>query len=70
MSTPDEDEGENEYDEIQFEGVEYHCHRESLEVLETEEFGVMGTWNKETQSIEWEDDDTRELHETKKADLA
>ena len=41
-----------------------------MKVVDPDEFGVMGTWNKETQSIEWEDDDAQELHETKKANVA
>lgn len=59
----DEDEGENEYDEIVYEGIEYQCHKESKEVLDPEDFSVMGTWNTETESIVWEDDDAEEKHD-------
>jgi len=59
----DEDEGENEYDEIVYEGIEYQCHKESNEVLDPEDFSVMGTWNTETESIVWEDDDAEEKHD-------
>ena len=58
----DEDEGENEYDEIVYEGIEYQCHKESNEVLDPEDFSVMGTWNTKTESIVWEDDDAEEKH--------
>ena len=59
----DEDEGENEYDEIIYEGIEYQCHKESNEVLDPEDFSVMGTWNTKTESIVWEDDDAEEKHD-------
>ena len=59
----DEDEGENEYDEIVYEGIEYQCHKESNEVLDPEDFSVMGIWNTKTESIVWEDDDAEEKHE-------
>ena len=59
----DEDEGENEYDEIVYEGIEYQCHKESNEVLDPEDFSVMGTWNTKTESIVWEDDDAEEKHD-------
>ena len=64
-----EQEEESEYDDIIFEGVEYQCHKESKEVLDPEDFSVMGTWNTETESIDWEDDDAQENHESKKKEL-
>ena len=60
---------ESEYDDITFEGVEYQCHKESKEVLDPEDFSVMGTWNTETESIDWEDEDAQENHESKKQEL-
>lgn len=59
----DEEDEENEYDEIVYEGIEYQCHKESKEVLDPEDFSVMGTWNTKTESIVWEDDEVEEKHE-------
>ena len=61
----DEDE-ENEYDEIVFEGVEYQCHKETKEILDPDDFSIMGTWDTENQQIVWADDDAKEQHESKK----
>ncbi len=69
LSDVEQQEEECEYDDITFEGVEYQCHKESKEVLDPEDFSVMGTWNTETESIDWEDDDAQENHESKKQEL-
>lgn len=69
LSDVDQQEEESEYDDITFEGVEYQCHKESKEVLDPEDFSVMGTWNTETESIDWEDEDAQENHESKKKEL-
>ncbi len=69
LSDVEQQEEEGEYDDITFEGVEYQCHKESKEVLDPEDFSVMGTWNTETESIDWEDDDAQENHESKKKEL-
>ena len=69
LSDVEKQEEESEYDDITFEGVEYQCHKESKEVLDPEDFSVMGTWNTETESIDWEDEDAQENHESKKQEL-
>lgn len=69
LSDVEQQEEESEYDDITFEGVEYQCHKESKEVLDPEDFSVMGTWNTETESIDWEDEDAQENHESKKQEL-
>ena len=65
-SLSDDEDEENEYDEIVFEGVEYQCHKESKEILDPDDFSIMGTWDSENQQIVWEDDDAKEQHESKK----
>ena len=67
----DEDKMEynSEYTEIIFEDVEYQCHNETNEILDPEDFSVMGTWNKKEQSIDWEDKDAEEHHKEKKESL-
>ena len=61
----DEEQEESEYDEIVYEGIEYQCHKESKEVLDPDDFSVMGTWNTKTESIVWEDDDAESQHDNK-----
>jgi len=69
LSDVEQQDEEGEYDDITFEGVEYQCHKKTKEVLDPDDFSVMGTWNTETESIDWEDDDAQENHESKKQEL-
>jgi hypothetical protein len=64
-----EPEEEPEYSEISYEDVEYQQHKETGEVLDPEDFSVMGTWNADTQSIDWEDEDAEAQHKDKKESL-
>ena len=57
-------EEEDEYESLVFEGVEYQRNKEDDTVLDPEDFSVMGVWK--DGAIEWEDDDAKENHESKK----
>jgi len=64
-----EQEQEQEYTEITFDLVEYQQHKETGEILDPEDFSVMGTWNADTQSIDWEDEEAEQQHKEKKSEL-
>ena len=57
-------EEEDEYESLVFEGVEYQKNKQDDTVLDPEDFSVVGLWKDGT--IEWEDDDAKEAHESKK----
>ena len=59
-----DDEEEDEYESLVFEGVEYQKNKQDDTVLDPEDFSVVGVWKDGT--IEWEDDEAREAHESKK----
>jgi hypothetical protein len=69
MSDAGEEEQDSEYSEISYEGVEYQQHTETGEVLDPEDFSVMGIWNADTESIDWEDKDAEDTHKEKKSKL-
>jgi len=63
------EEEESDYIEIIYEGVEYQQDKDNGEILDPDDFGEMGVWNAETQSIDWADEDAKKLHESKKSEL-
>ena len=67
--TLDLPEADSEYVEIVFERVEYQQHNETGEILDPDDFSVMGTWNADTESIDWEDEEAKKKHEEKKRGL-
>ena len=60
---------EYDYLEITFEGVEYQQHKDTGEVIDPEDFSVMGTWNADIKSIDWEGEDAEDQHKCKKSEL-
>jgi hypothetical protein len=63
------DDGENEYTDVTFEGVEYQQHKDTGEILDPDDFSEMGVWNAESQSIDWDNEDAEKHHESKKSEL-
>ena len=64
-----DEEEDLEYINITFEGVEYQQHKETGEILDPDDFSVMGSWNSETSSIDWEDEGAEDQHKCKKSEL-
>jgi hypothetical protein len=61
-----DDQNEDEDEKIVFEGIEYHLNREDNIVTDPEDAELMGTWNKEEEKIEFEDDDAESKHNKRK----
>jgi hypothetical protein len=58
-----EDDGEEyEYTGVIFEGVEYLVNEETGEILDPDNFVEMGSWNADTQSIDWVNEDAKKQH--------
>jgi len=63
-----DEEDDDEYNEITFEGVEYQQNKDTGEILDPDDFTEMGVWNSETKSIDWVED-AEEQHKCKKSEL-
>ena len=53
---------EDEDEQIIFEGVDYLLDESDNTVIDAEDFEIMGKWNRETKTIEFEDDEARQKH--------
>jgi hypothetical protein len=59
----------DEFDEIIYEGVEYQQYKETGEILDPGDFSVMGVWDAETSSIDWEDECAEDQHKCNRSEL-
>ena len=48
---------EDIYDTIEVEGVEYQLNKEDLSVIRCDDFSPVGVWNKETETIDFDEND-------------
>jgi len=59
----------DEFDEIIYEGVEYQQYKETGEILDPGDFSVMGVWDAETSSIDWEDECAEDQQKCNRSEL-
>jgi hypothetical protein len=59
---------EFEYLDIIFDGVEYHQHKRTGEIIDRDDFAEMGVWDSESKSIDWADEDAEKQHESNKSE--
>ena len=55
--TEDMSDEEDIYDTIEVEGVEYQLNKEDLTVIRIDDFSPVGVWNKETETIDFDEND-------------
>jgi hypothetical protein len=60
------EEDDDEYNEITYEGVEYQRNKGTGEILDSEDFSLIGYWDAGTDRIEWEDGFAENQHKCRR----
>ena len=51
-----------DYDNIQIDGIEYYLHKNTLKIIDSSDFGEMGSWDKNKGGPSWISEDAKNKH--------